>query len=386
MESFDVAVVGMGALGSAAAYHLAPSGREGRRLRAVRTRARPRCLARHLADRPDVVRRSAVRATRAVGVPRLGRPRAGIGRAVAHHHRRGHLPARRRALLGHRLHRGPGGVRCPARTADAGRGAGAVAAVPDPRERRDRLHRRHRHRPRGAHRRDAAAPCSSTRGGHPRPHPGRRADPRRRRGRGADLQRPGACRQGRPGRRCLGERAARTPWRGDPTRRHAGAGHLLPPGRRRAARSRAVPGVDLGGRGVLLRLPDLRGTDGEGRTRRLGEPHVAGGAHLRPVAGPHRAAGRLHGGPRAGVGPRAPHGDLSVRATPDRNFVLGPLEEHPDVIVALAAGHGFKFTPAFGRILAELALDGETSDDISSFAPSHARSADRVSPMPTSAS
>ena len=46
------------------------------------------------------------------------------------------------------------------------------------------------------------------------------------------------------------------------------------------------------------------------------------------------------------------------------------------VIVALAAGHGFKFTPAFGRILAELALDGRTSDDISSFAPSHARSAD----------
>ncbi|HXH32997.1 MAG TPA: N-methyl-L-tryptophan oxidase [Plantibacter sp.] len=70
--------------------------------------------------------------------------------------------------------------------------------------------------------------------------------------------------------------------------------------------------------------------------------------------------------------------------TPDRNFVLGPLEEHPDVIVALAAGHGFKFTPAFGRILAELVLDGETTDDISGFAPSLARSAERVAPMPTS--
>lgn len=69
--------------------------------------------------------------------------------------------------------------------------------------------------------------------------------------------------------------------------------------------------------------------------------------------------------------------------TPDRNFVLGPLEHHPDVIVALAAGHGFKFTPAFGRILAELALDGETSDDISSFTPAMARSAHHVSPMPT---
>ncbi|WP_334152197.1 N-methyl-L-tryptophan oxidase [Microbacterium sp.] len=53
--------------------------------------------------------------------------------------------------------------------------------------------------------------------------------------------------------------------------------------------------------------------------------------------------------------------------TPDRRFVLGPLPQHPDVIVALAAGHGFKFTPAFGRILSELALDGETSDDVSQF-------------------
>lgn len=55
--------------------------------------------------------------------------------------------------------------------------------------------------------------------------------------------------------------------------------------------------------------------------------------------------------------------------TPDRRFVLGPLSAHPDIIVALSAGHGFKFTPAFGRILSELALDGETSDDISAFAP-----------------
>jgi len=54
--------------------------------------------------------------------------------------------------------------------------------------------------------------------------------------------------------------------------------------------------------------------------------------------------------------------------TPDREFVLGPLPEHPDVLVALGAGHAFKFTPAIGRVLAELALDGETGDDISGFA------------------
>lgn len=53
--------------------------------------------------------------------------------------------------------------------------------------------------------------------------------------------------------------------------------------------------------------------------------------------------------------------------TPDRRFVLGPLSEHPDIVVGLAAGHGFKFTPAIGRVLAELALDGESSDDVSAF-------------------
>jgi sarcosine oxidase len=53
--------------------------------------------------------------------------------------------------------------------------------------------------------------------------------------------------------------------------------------------------------------------------------------------------------------------------TPDRNFVLGPLEQYPDILVALGAGHAFKFTPAIGRILAELAVDGVTSDDISTF-------------------
>ncbi|MEV7693430.1 N-methyl-L-tryptophan oxidase [Microbacterium sp. NPDC089189] len=53
--------------------------------------------------------------------------------------------------------------------------------------------------------------------------------------------------------------------------------------------------------------------------------------------------------------------------TPDRNFVIGPVPQHPDIIVALGAGHAFKFTPTIGRILAELALDGRTADDISTF-------------------
>jgi sarcosine oxidase len=53
--------------------------------------------------------------------------------------------------------------------------------------------------------------------------------------------------------------------------------------------------------------------------------------------------------------------------TPNREFVLSPLPHHPDIIVGLGAGHAFKFTPAIGRILAELATDGESTDDISAF-------------------
>jgi sarcosine oxidase len=54
--------------------------------------------------------------------------------------------------------------------------------------------------------------------------------------------------------------------------------------------------------------------------------------------------------------------------TPERQFVIGPLPEYPDVLVALGAGHAFKFAPAIGRVLAELALDGRTTDDVSMFA------------------
>jgi monomeric sarcosine oxidase len=51
--------------------------------------------------------------------------------------------------------------------------------------------------------------------------------------------------------------------------------------------------------------------------------------------------------------------------TPDRNFIISPLENYPDIIVGLGAAHAFKFAPAFGRVLAELAVDGHTNEDIS---------------------
>jgi sarcosine oxidase len=53
--------------------------------------------------------------------------------------------------------------------------------------------------------------------------------------------------------------------------------------------------------------------------------------------------------------------------TPDRDFVLSAVPGHESVVVGMGAAHGFKFAPTFGRLLADLAVDGSTRTDVSSF-------------------
>jgi sarcosine oxidase len=53
---------------------------------------------------------------------------------------------------------------------------------------------------------------------------------------------------------------------------------------------------------------------------------------------------------------------------PDRDFVIDALPGCEDVLVALGAAHAFKFAALFGRILEELAIDGVTAFDIGPFA------------------
>ncbi len=54
--------------------------------------------------------------------------------------------------------------------------------------------------------------------------------------------------------------------------------------------------------------------------------------------------------------------------TPDEGFLLGPHPEHPEVIVGGGfSGHGFKFGPLLGEILADLALSGSSPRDLSAF-------------------
>lgn len=56
--------------------------------------------------------------------------------------------------------------------------------------------------------------------------------------------------------------------------------------------------------------------------------------------------------------------------SPDRHFVIGQHPEHPAVVVAAGfSGHGFKFVPLVGEVLADLAVDGTTEHDIGLFDP-----------------
>jgi sarcosine oxidase len=53
--------------------------------------------------------------------------------------------------------------------------------------------------------------------------------------------------------------------------------------------------------------------------------------------------------------------------TPDRDFVLDTVPGHPGIQVALGSAHGFKFASWFGRALAERAVLGNTRSDITPF-------------------
>ena len=59
----------------------------------------------------------------------------------------------------------------------------------------------------------------------------------------------------------------------------------------------------------------------------------------------------------ATLGSRAHTKTCLYALTPDRDFVLDRVPEHPGIVVALGAAHGYKFAALFGRVLAGLALD-----------------------------
>ena len=62
----------------------------------------------------------------------------------------------------------------------------------------------------------------------------------------------------------------------------------------------------------------------------------------------------------AAVGPPIYTKTCLYTLTPDRDFVVDRVPEAPGVVVALGAAHGFKFASVLGRIATELLVDGVT--------------------------
>ncbi|HEY1810519.1 MAG TPA: N-methyl-L-tryptophan oxidase [Acidobacteriaceae bacterium] len=60
--------------------------------------------------------------------------------------------------------------------------------------------------------------------------------------------------------------------------------------------------------------------------------------------------------------------------TPDENFVIGPHPQNSNITLALGfSGHGFKFAPVIGELLGQLATEGKTTHDIAMFSPTRFR-------------
>jgi sarcosine oxidase len=76
---------------------------------------------------------------------------------------------------------------------------------------------------------------------------------------------------------------------------------------------------------------------------------------------------RFAGGLLPGVGAPVRSKTCLYTLTPDRDFVIDAVPGHEAVLVGLGAAHGFKFTPTFGRLLAELTTRGECDADVSAF-------------------
>jgi sarcosine oxidase len=82
-------------------------------------------------------------------------------------------------------------------------------------------------------------------------------------------------------------------------------------------------------------------------------------AEIRPLLAEHIPAAN---------GPLTAAKTCLYTVTPDRDFIIDRVPGAENIIVASpCSGHGFKFAPVIGEILAELAIDGKTRHDISRF-------------------
>ena len=121
---------------------------------------------------------------------------------------------------------------------------------------------------------------------------------------------------------------------------------------RRAAERRSAPGPVVPPQPGLKMAVHVRGVEADPDT-----------IDRRPSAGDEvefrRALGAL--APEA-AGPTLSVGVCMYTNSPDGHFIIDRHPRHRNVLMACGfSGHGFKFAPVIGEVLAELAAKGETS-------------------------
>lgn len=120
------------------------------------------------------------------------------------------------------------------------------------------------------------------------------------------------------------------------------------------------PAIDGPAGGLKVATEQFRATTTPGEVERTVAAHESAAMHARTLAG------RL-----PGLEPRAVRAvSCLYTSTPGSRFAIGP---HPDdetlLVVSACSGHGFKHSAAIGEAIAQLALTGASTLDLSPFAP-----------------
>ena len=131
-------------------------------------------------------------------------------------------------------------------------------------------------------------------------------------------------------------------------------------------------GQRLGFPGFLYGAPAVDGPDGGVKLSHIDEQPCSADTVDRVVttAEVDKIAATLRARLAIGLGAVVRVGVCMWTNTPDHHFVLATHPRHPEVVVAGGcSGHAFKFVPVIGEILADLAVDGKTAHAIGLFDP-----------------
>jgi sarcosine oxidase len=121
---------------------------------------------------------------------------------------------------------------------------------------------------------------------------------------------------------------------------------------------------------VIYGFPDFAGTGVKAASHMHGRPLSCADAALQDanVADANRISNMLTRYVPAAAGPVRTLKTCIYTNTPDQDFILGPHAAYPQIVLASpCSGHGFKFASVIGEILADLATLGTTPHDISRF-------------------